>query len=50
VLIGQVEIEVKCRSKRCGAEPGVLVLHRFDSSTGQYLGTKRYRELESRKD
>jgi hypothetical protein len=43
------ELEFKCRSARCGAEPGVLVLHRF-SATGEFIGTKRYREIGSRKE
>ena len=43
------ELEFKCRSSRCGAEPGVLVLHRF-TATGKFIGTKRYRAIESRKE
>lgn len=34
-------IEVRCRSKFCGKEPGVIVLHRFDLSTGE-IETRRY--------
>jgi hypothetical protein len=44
LLIGY-QIEVKCGSKSCGAGPGVVVLHRFDSTTGEVLGTTRYRTL-----
>jgi hypothetical protein len=43
-------IEVKCRSKFCGAEPGVVVLHRFDAKTGEVLGTSRYRTLAVREE
>ena len=38
-------IEVKCRSSRCGAGTGIVVLHRFDAATGELLSTKRYRDL-----
>lgn len=36
-------VEVKCRSKRCGAKPGVIVLHRF-SHQGILLKTLRFRD------
>ncbi len=34
--------EFTCRSKRCGKEPGVVVVHRFDLSTGRMTETKRF--------
>lgn len=37
-------LEVKCRSARCGAGYGVVVLHRFDTTTGEFVGTKRFRD------
>lgn len=37
-------IEVKCRSRFCGVEKGVIVIHRFDTLTGELLETKRFRE------
>lgn len=30
-------LEVACRNRRCGKEPGVLVIHRFNVNTGQEL-------------
>lgn len=36
-------IEFRCKSKFCGREPGVIVLHRFDLETGGY-DTHRYKE------
>lgn len=39
-------LEVPCRSKRCGKEPGVVVLHRFDLSTGHLVSTIRFRQPE----
>lgn len=37
-------IEVKCRSSRCGAGPGIVVLHRFDALTGEMIETLRFRD------
>lgn len=36
-------LEVACRSRRCGYEAGVVVIHRFDLVTGDLMGTKRFR-------
>lgn len=36
-------IEVKCRSRRCGAQPGVVVIHRF-THEGSLIDTKHYRD------
>lgn len=45
VIIAPNTIEVKCGSKFCGAGPGVVVLHRFDSVTGTLLETDTFRDL-----
>lgn len=37
-------IEIACPSRWCGREPGVVVLHRFDTSTGDLVETILYRE------
>jgi hypothetical protein len=37
-------IEVKCRSNRCGAVPGAIVLHGFDMHTGKLVRTMRFRD------
>lgn len=37
-------LEIKCRSKFCGAEPGVTVLHRFDAESGALLETKLFKD------
>ena len=37
-------LEVKCRSGRCGAAPGVIVIHSFDLGTGKMVATDVYRE------
>lgn len=47
ILFGILEgntLEVKCRSRRCGALPGVVVLHRFSIETGAMLDTKKYKD------
>ena len=35
-------ITIKCQSKFCGASPGIVVLHLFDSS-GVLIRTERFR-------
>lgn len=37
-------MEVKCRSARCGAERGVVVLHEFDVLNGNLISTRVFRE------
>lgn len=37
-------VEVKCRSKRCGAKAGVVVLHFFDPATGEMVRTEMYKD------
>jgi hypothetical protein len=36
-------VEIQCRSRWCGAMPGVIVLHRFSVSTGDLVETRKYR-------
>lgn len=43
-LADRLVIEVKCRSSRCGARSGAVVIHRFDALTGDLLGTQRLTE------
>ena len=42
-VINENTLEVKCRSSRCGAGQGVVVLHRFDLQTGRLIGTATYK-------
>lgn len=37
-------VEIKCSSRFCGAEPGVVVIHRFDSKTGELQETLRFKD------
>jgi hypothetical protein len=48
-LDGEV-LEVKCDSRICGAERGVVVLHRFSTATGQLLETKKFSDPLDRRD
>lgn len=47
-LVGEL-IEFKCRSKRCGAGPGIVVIHRF-THQGQLHETKKYRDPAFREE
>lgn len=44
VVIADGLVEVKCKSALCGAEPGVVVLHRFDAMTGELVETKKFKD------
>ena len=44
IILPNGQLEVSCRSRFCGAGRGVVVLHRFDLSTGEVVETKRYRD------
>lgn len=37
-------IEFRCKSNRCGHRPGVVILHRFSTLTGEPLVTLRFQE------
>lgn len=37
-------LEVKCSSRRCGAKPGVTVLHLFHTESGALLSTQKFIE------
>lgn len=39
-------IEVSCQSRFCGKRAGVLILHRFEISTGKLINTKEYKTIE----
>ena len=38
------QIEVSCPSRWCGRVPGVVVLHTFNTSTGQLVGTRSFKD------
>lgn len=37
-------IEVRCNSRFCGSESGVVVIHRFNKDTGELIKTLRFKE------
>ena len=46
IKFGEIEggmLEVKCKSRRCGASPSVVVLHKFELPSGKLLGTSKFR-------
>lgn len=44
IVIQPGVLEVKCDSRLCGAEYGVVVLHRFDLVTGSLIKTVRFKD------
>lgn len=42
--LSQGILEVKCKSNRCGARKGNVVLHQFSTITGKLLDTKVYKD------
>ncbi len=53
ILFGTLEgsvLEVKCRSERCGARRGVVLIHRFSLTTGDLVGTRQFRDPKYRKE
>ena len=37
-------IEVKCKRRKCGAKPGIIVLHTLSLETGKEVTTRRFRD------
>ena len=37
-------VETKCSSRFCGAAAGVVVIHRFDATTGELVDTRRFKD------
>lgn len=44
ILVADSVIEVRCRSRFCGYQPGVIVLHQFDIHTGELKDTLRFQD------
>jgi hypothetical protein len=40
--IHEGKLEVKCGRRGCGAGRGIVVLHTFDITTGELVGTKQF--------
>lgn len=48
VLVPGEYLETKCDSRFCGAQRGVVVLHRFDLQTGAMIATIQYKNPEGK--
>lgn len=46
LILDKQLIETKCDSRFCGAQRGVIVLHRFSIESGELLETIRYKNPE----
>ena len=44
VLLDGGLVEVKCGSRYCGAVQGIVVLHRFSTTTGELVDTLRFKD------
>jgi len=42
------ELEIKCGRRACGHAPGIVVLHRFSTTTGDLLRTLQYKTPNGR--
>lgn len=49
VLTDDGVLEISCRSALCGHRDGAVVIHRFDTKTGELLDTKRYKDASELK-
>ncbi len=43
-------LEVSCRSALCGHRDGIVVIHKFDTVTGELLETKFYKDTPTVKE
>lgn len=44
ILTEDGELHISCRSALCGHKDGEVVIHRFNAVTGDFLGTKKYKD------
>lgn len=42
-------LEVKCNRRKCGAGPGIVILHTIRLSDGEVVNTQRFSEPRTRK-
>jgi hypothetical protein len=50
ILTDDGVLEVACRSALCGHVNGIVVIHRFDAATGEFLNTKHYKDPNKAKE
>ena len=44
VVVEDGIVEVKCGSSLGGSKPGVVVIHRFNSQSGELVETRKYKD------
>lgn len=44
ILTDDGVIEISCRSALCGHRDGNVVIHQFDARTGEFLGSRMYKD------
>jgi len=42
-------IEVKCKRRKCGYAPGVVILHTLSLQTGEEISTRKFKDPQPRK-
>jgi hypothetical protein len=42
-------IEVKCKRRKCGYAPGIVILHTLSIATGQVVKTQKFKQPSLRK-
>lgn len=47
ILNDDGEIEISCRSALCGHVDGTVVIHKFNATTGEFIGTRRYKDPQT---
>jgi hypothetical protein len=45
-VVSEDVVEVRCASRWCGKRAGVVILHRFEISSGKLLETRQYKNIE----
>lgn len=46
VVLDGLVVQVKCGSRFCGAQAGVVVLHHFEALTGRLIKTATYKDAD----
>lgn len=46
LMLDATTLEVACSSRLCGAGSGIVIRHRFNIETGDFLSTHKYRNPE----
>lgn len=44
VVLDNGLIEIQCRDRRCGYSAGIVILHRFNTETGELVNTLKFND------